>query len=486
MNDSPVLDDLELEVARTLHAKADQVVVGDAPFNPESGPTLGVIRLAGAHRPRRRVLLAAAAAVVVAGLGAAALGIARLADSPGTPSVTMAASTRFTMRQQGTAGFVPATMPDGWTLQQMDVGSTLFPGDRARWQLFGGTGSPMARGVLVGTVRDEGRVIEGATHTVHGRPAKVGPSPEPTAPPGAIQASWIDGDVVHDALAVGMDEAEVVAFLDTLVTRHDPTAGLDASSGTPLPEVSDATVEDSYSTRVVYADPAGGAVQVTATSSDHYGGLLHRLAGAPGADGFVLGGTMGGGPEDLPFVSVARNDGWTVEVMGRDSSSIGEDPGLLDDILATAEPVTTRQLVDIGVAQPVTATYPVDGWTVDVHGTQTEAVAVCLTAASGPTVCTTAEDAGGSRLTAGSALVDGRWVVVAVSRGEPAIVRTTDAAPTGVVGDPVDLSAQGERQRSGDAVAQVVPLPAEVDAVEVLVPTTDDHWTGFTYDRPGD
>jgi hypothetical protein len=481
MNEAPVLDDLERQLARALRAKAGQILVDDVPFDPDAGSPLHVVPLTRHRTPGRRALAAAAAAVVVVGLGAAAVGIARQARVPGSPTVTLATA-RYIVREDGPAGFVPARLPAGWALRDMNVGATTSPGHGARWQLFGSAASPMARGVVVGTVRnDEGRTIEGATRTVQGRPAEVRPAPDPAAPPGAIQATWIDGGIVHEAIAVGMDEAELLAFLDALVPRDDPAAGFDAPGGTPLPEVVRAAVEDSYTTSVVYADPAGGTVTVTATSSDPYGGLLHRLAGEPGPDGYVRHGAIGGDPSN-GFVSVARSDGWTVDVAGSGSATTAEDSAILDGILASAAPVTTRQLVDLGVAQPVTATSAADGWTVELHGTPSAPVALCLTPDAGGTpTCTTAEDAAPWGLTAGSARVDGRWLVATVSDREPATIRTAALDPTRTV-DGEDLTPADQ---PGTPEVHVVTVPAGAEAVEVTVPTVGGQAVGFVYGRPG-
>lgn len=376
-----------------------------------------------------------AAAVLVADVGVAAVGVAQRSGLSGDLDVTMPAGARHAMRRAGTAGFVPATMPDGWTLQGMNVGATAFPGHEARWQLLGAAGaSPLPRGVLVGsTPNEESRVIEGATHTVHGQPARVGPAFEPTAPPGALQASWLDGDVAHDAIALGMDEAELLAFLETLVAHDDPATGFQAPTDTPLREVDAATVDDSYITSVTYRGPGGEAdlVRVTASSSNRYAGLLHQLVGEPSADGLVHARPSGRRP-GLP-VRVGRPrrrlDGRGPVV------AVGErrpGPALLDDVLDRLEPATTRQLVDIGVAQPVTAAHTVGDWTVEVHGTATEDLAMCLTPGAGATVCTTAEDYSvRSRLTAGAALVDGEWIVVAITEGTEAATVQTSVSTTG-------------------------------------------------------
>jgi hypothetical protein len=204
-----------------------------------------------------------------------------------------------------------------------------------------------------------------------------------------------------------------------------------------------------------------------------------------GLDGYVRHGTTGGDPMDA-FVSVARSDGWTVDVAARDSATVAEDPAVLDRILASVAPATTQQLVDIGVAQPMTASYTADGWTVELHGTAAEAVAMCLTSDSGTRVCTTAEDAAPWSLAAGSALVDGRWVVATVSERRAATIQTTALDPTATP-DAEDLASAGRNRdrRPGEPIVQVVTVPAAAEAVEVRVPTVGDQEVGFVYERPG-
>jgi hypothetical protein len=401
---------------------------------------------------------------------------------------TLAAGWRYTTRDDGVAGFLPAALPEGWTLQDLNAGHTLVARSQATWQLFGDDGpSPLSRGVLVGSIaNDEGRVIEGATQTVRGHPASVGPSPEPQAPAGALRASWIDGDVVHDATAVGMTETELVAFLESLAPHEDPATGVAAPADTGLPEVDTAIVGDQYTAGATYAGPVGNndTVRVTTESPDLYGGLLQRLVGEPSAGGFAIHGVTGG-DEDYPFVSLAREDGWTIEVMSQASQSVAQDPALLDDLLDNMEQVTTQQLVDVGLAEPVTATGTVGGWTIEVHGTDTAEVAMCLTPEAGERACTTAEDWPVPGLTTGSAVVGGQWILTVVTDGT--VTPTVRPAPNGDREGPEDLSQDpldGERGRSGDHVIEVFAIPADVDTVGVMVSTGQSEATGRTYDRP--
>ena len=132
-------------------------------------------------------------------------------------------------------------------------------------------------------------------------------------------------------------------------------------------------------------------VRVSATSVDPYGGLLHRVDGRTDATGTALVRRLDvAGPDD-PLLSVARADGWTVDVVSQGSTTARAHPSVLSDLAATLQPVTRQQAVDLGLAEPVTATYELaGGQTVEVHGTAVEDVALCLTTADDRT-CGTAE-----------------------------------------------------------------------------------------------
>ena len=469
MTETPTLDDLERDLVRALHAKAEQVPAGDLPFAADRPAADPVVRLAPARR-RGRVLAVAAAVAVVAG----ALGALALDRRGGDGSVATApvAAVRYGAAGEGTAGVALPAPPPGWTLREVDAGARSFEQHDARWQLFGDDGaSPMTRGVLVGSVVDvEGRVIESASHTVHGEPASVVPSPEPMAPTGALQASWIDGDVVHDATAVGMTGDELVAFLDALVPHDEPADGFRAPAGSPLPEVAASTAGGSLSSRFTYAVPGapGSEVAVSAASTDRYAGLLHRMAGERTGGGLAVRGRLGG--DGLPFVSLARDDGWTVDVLAHGTSP-ADAPALLDAALAGLAPVTRQEVLDMALDAPVTATHAVGGWRVEVHGTAAEDVALCLSPEAGEPVCTTAESAPSVGLTSGSVLLGGEWVVVTVTDGARAA--TVQTAPESLAGGwPPDFSPTelgGEQHTSGEHVVGIVEVPPGVGAVDVLV-----------------
>lgn len=207
-------------------------------------------------------------------------------------------------------------------------------GSAAQWQLFGSEGQPsLSRGVVVGSTDNvEGRSIERPTRTIHGQPAEVGPSPEPRTPAGALKASWVEGEIVHDAIAVGLTEDALVTFLDALAPGVDAGSGFDAPAGTDLRPLDATSVDETYGAMLTYGGPGGDSVRVTSESPDHYGGLLHQLVGEPAAGGFVIRGENGG-DQRYPFVSLARDDGWTTEVKSAGSAT---EPGVLEAIAASS------------------------------------------------------------------------------------------------------------------------------------------------------
>jgi hypothetical protein len=487
MNDTDsaidTLDDFERDVARALRAKADQIAVADGPFRPERSLPPAAPAPAP-RRARRRTLAVAAAVAVLAGavIGTRLLGAGDEADV----TTNQPAGPVYTMRASGTAAFVAGSLPDGWALQQLDLGSAVSS-PSATWQVFGPGGTPpLSRGVLVGSTDDEeGRALERPTRTIHGRPAEVGPSPDPLTPAGVLKASWIEGDVVHDAIAVGLTEDELVAFLDSLTAGDDRSRGFEAPAGAELQQLAATTVDETYGAMLTYAGPGGDSVRVTAQSPDYYGGLLHRLLGEPSGGGFVMRGDNGRDP-DYPFVSVSRDDGWTTEVMSDGSAT---DPGVLEAIADQLEPVTAEQLVEMGVAQPVTATETVGDWTVELHGTDDDTLAMCVSPAGGERACTVAYESRDFMpgVVAGSTIVGGEWVVVTVTDGpEPAIVAPQE--PGAVGPDPEwarDHRLDGEQERSGDHAVEVFTVPADVDAVQVLMsPSENEAASGVTYERP--
>jgi hypothetical protein len=486
MTGTDTLDDLERTIAQTLAAKADQLVVDDPGHSllddPHGRPPATVIHLTPRRPSRRRILAAAAAAaVLLAGLGLAS----RLGGGPDVSTPAAAGTTVYLRRTSGTVGFLPDAVPAGWSLSTLDVGSSSVGDGLRHWQLFGAVASaPLGRGVLVASAEEGDRVIEGATRTVHGQPAWVGPPADPSHPAGAVNTSWIEDGVVHDAISVGLGEDELIAFLDGLARRDEPLTGFD-SPDPALPEVGSATVDGVRTTTATYVGPAGtgDTVRVTAESTDRYGGLLHRLDGADSPGGRVRRGMLDGDAR-YRYVAQARDDGWSVEVLSTGSATAEAGPAVLDAFLASLRPASYQELVDLAAAQPITGSYFVGGGqTVELHGTPDEDLGLCVSASSGATVCAPAEALPGADvLVAASLVVDGRWVVVTLSDAERlAAVRTEPDTPDGRSGTRFVVAGT----RPGERIAaSLVAIPDDIATAQVTVPTSDDTASGFTYENP--
>ncbi|HEY3139987.1 MAG TPA: hypothetical protein VGJ86_02605 [Acidimicrobiales bacterium] len=475
------MNDFEQTVVRTLQAKADQVVVDDeAQFHADDGAQpLSLVPgpPAASTRPRRRGWLVAVAAALAVLVGGAAVVRGLGADHP---DVTMpsADDVMWSPSDQGVAALVPSALPEGWNLAEVHAGVSLKEVPTT-WQLFGVDGaSPLPEGVVVGSHQKGAEVLSGEpTHRVQGHPAFMGPTTSPYVPAGALEIEWAADDVFHNVVAVGLTEAALLDFLDSLDPRTDPATGFDVPSGASLTELGATTTDDQVTISTVgYADPDGaGDLSVMVYSSNFGGGLLHRLVGEPHGDGFVIRG----GDQDYRFVSLARGDGSVVDVSTRSGP---QDPGWLDLAVDSLVPVTRAQLVDMGVAQPVTVTSTVGQWTVEVHGHNGGSVAMCLTPVSGATMCTLAQSQMG--FTTGSALVGGEWIVVALTddSSEPATIETSPSS----LAEPESFDSEtlrGEREESDGHVTELVSVPEAVDAVLVLV-ATDSGGSGYGYDRP--
>jgi hypothetical protein len=476
MSGTDTLDDLERSIAGTLTAKADQLAVDVVPRSPfeDDGRTPATVILLTQPRPTRRRIAAvvAAACVIVAGLGVAA----RVRDG-GSAVAPPAAAAVYGAPTPGIAGALPEPAPAGWSLATLAFGRVFDEGPRL-WQLFGaGDTPPLDRGVLVGTERAGARVIEDATGTVHGRPARVGPSENPAHPAGAVTASWIEDGVVHDAVAVGLDEEGLVAFLDGLVPRADPLDGVDTAD-TGLPEVDAAVVGRSTTTSATYvrSDGTPGTLWVLAASVDPYGGLLHVLDGTDAPGGPRRSDSAGN-------VSQVRDDGWSIEVTAGPRAAPA-DTSVVDAFLAAARPMTWQQLTDVALAQPVTGTFDAgSGRTVELRGTPAEHTGLCLYPAAGPAVCGPAESVGGGEeLVSSSLVVDGEWVLVTVSGAD-------NRAEFGGLPDDADVTTESRvvdaPGRSGERlVVSLAHLPRDASAVDVMIATGEGTATGAVHENP--
>lgn len=484
MNESPTLDDFERTIAHTLNVKADQLVVDDEEtFDADVSPTVALVRVpSDATRPRwirqhRRRLLAMAAAVALL-VGGAAILRTRSSNSGSvvaSQNVVWASDNAFSME-------VPSVLPDGWTITDVAPGED-WPTNSITWQLFAVDGpSPLPRGVLLGSepaVSPE--APSGATITVRGEDAVTGPSNQPGIPVGAVEVDWAEGDFYHDVVAVGMTEDEVVDFLNSLTPRADGEPGFDAPAGTSLPELDVVTEADRvHMWGSTYRGPGGvGSLTIHAEDAPFGGGLLHRLVGEPYAGGQIIRN----GDDDYQSVSLLRADGWAVD-LSIQSPTILQEPGLLEAILESLQPVERQQLLDMALAQPVTKTAIVDGWSVEVRG-QYEDLAMCLTSPGHDPVCTLAYS--DPELTSGSALVDDEWVIVALTDGKTPWFETDpsrNAQPDSAVDSDDYETLEGTVVRSDGQVVELVRVPAHVEAVQVMVPDGPNRWHGTGHLRP--
>jgi len=484
MNESPTLDDFERSVAHTLNVKADQLVVdGEETFDADVRPPVTLARASSdAARPRwirqhRRRVLAMAAAVAVL-VGGAAILRTRSSDSG-----SVVASQNVVWYSDDVSSMeVPSLLPDGWTIADVTPDSP-WPTNLTTWQLFAVDGpSPLSRGVVVGSEPDVSRSLpDGPTLTVRGQDAVASPSNHPFIPAGAVEVDWAEGDYFHDVVAVGMTQDEVVDFLESLRPRAEGEAGFDAPPGASLDELETVTdAEQVHSWGLGYVGPEGvGSLTVMADDVPFGGGLLHRLVGEPHAGGLMIRN----GDDDWSFVSLLRTDGWTVD-LSTASSAIVEQPGGLVATLDSLQPAAPQELLDMGLAQPVRKTATVDGWRVEVHG-QTEDLAVCLTPPAHEPVCTLGFS--DRELTTASALVDGEWVVVALTDGRTPTFETEpppNAEPDNDDDDDRE-TLDGVLDRSDGRLVELVRVPASADAVSVMVRETANTAYGTGHLRPG-
>jgi len=486
MNELPTLDDdFERSIAHTLNIKADQLVVDDeGTFDADVPPPVTLVRVSSdAARPtwmrqHRRRLLAMAAAVALLAGGAAIL------RTPSSNSGSVVATQNVVWYSDDVSSTeVPSVLPDGWTIADVYPDRRPVSTNLTTWQLFAVDGpSPLPRGVVVGSEPTVSRSLpDGPTLTVRGEAAVASPSNHPFIPAGAVEIDWAEGDYFHDVVAVGMTQDEVVDFLDSLTPRAEGKAGFDAPPGASLDELDTVTdAEQMHSWGVRYAGPDGsGSLTVTADDVPFGGGLLHRLVGEPHAGGLMIRN----GDDDWSFVSLLRTDGWTVD-LSTNSSAIVEQPGGIEATLDSLQPTTPQVLLDMALAQPLRETATVDGWTVEVHG-QTEDLGVCLTPPAHDPVCTLGFSDRG--LTTASALVDGEWVVVALTDGSTPTVETeplSNAEPDSD-DDSDRQTLDGVLDRSDGRVVELVRVPANVDAVSVMVPDSANTAYGTGHLRPG-
>lgn len=411
----------------------------------------------------RRWALALAATVALAVGAGLVVRPTGSGDAGGTEPIPLDPAARAAATERWldeTIAFRPAAPPTDWELSMVSATEDR-PAGADRWQLFGQDIDVPEGAVLVGTSAEPTRPYSrDATHTVRGLPGWVEAAAVPTLPDDALVARWVDGYTVHQALAVGVAEDEMMRKLDSLVSRPDSASGFDAPSDGSLAEVARATSEAAPRSFVRYRTPSDEIV-LFSSPTDSHGGLLHLLAGRPVPGGWVLpGGTSHS--QDGPTATLVRDDGWTVTAASGGSLSTDDLVALVHDV----ELVTRREALTIGVMQPATLTTDVGDWNVRVHGTDERDMAVCVTPASGAEMCALANAFLTEPFTAASFPISGEWLVVAVSQAPTRSIVTPHVPPDATSSTDVE-ELRGELGRAGSRVVEVFTVPADVEAVDV-------------------
>jgi hypothetical protein len=384
---------------------------------------------------------------------------------------------------ESTTLFVPAAPPDGWTIAGIDTMPFQddFDGPTTS-QLFAVAGQPpLGRGVVLTSGVAPDHDFGESNGAVRGHPANIGGRGGP-GDPGPGRTVWVEDGALHEAVAVGLTEDQVLDFLASLVPHDDPATGFAVPAASTLPELDHVNAATPSAATVRYRGPHDQVMSVTAESPGA-GTLIARLEGEPRGDELVVRDDA----TDFPIVTVTRADGWSV------TSTIEEgtpDPALLDAFLVDVRPFTMEQLVDAGMTGPATTVVTVGGETVEVHGNDGTDLAVCVTPKHGGSVCAGVAAQPEYDFTSASLAVGDRWIVVAVSDvrdgDDPGQVITQ----TGHAGDdPLDPEPgellHGERGASGDRTIEVVTVPDGVRAVTAQSPMTDAGSVGVGYFRPG-
>jgi hypothetical protein len=442
---------------------------------PPADHDLAVVRRRAQRHRRRRFAatsVAAAAVLVVGGLGVHRL-TAEDADV-----VVPASVSGWERTSQDATLHVPTSTPEGWTLELLDTSPYPDePDGPATSQLFAADGRPpLGRGVVVTSrAAEESDVIDG-TYTVRGQPAGI-EGPGVSARPGTLYVSWIEDGVFHEATALGVSEAELSGFLDSLVPNDDPTTGFTAPPGGALPELDAVTSRRPSVSSVWYRGPDDREISITAESPGA-GTLISRLEGEPRGDGVIVRNLD---DEDYPHIVLTRRDGWSVTAAVEAGSP---NPALLERFIDDVEPTTTGQLVDSGAVGPATTVATVGDTTVEVHGTDAVDLAICLTPATSRPLCSGVVDLHEFGFTSASFVVDGEWVIVTITDGhEPGqVLDMSEATPDNI--DSGVRPLDGERANSGGRVIEVVAIPDDVDELMAQSPMTDAGSQGFGYFRP--
>ncbi len=269
-------------------------------------------------------------------------------------------------------GFAPTEgIPDGWIVTHASFDGV--PGTSwATRQLFGDADAPqpMNRSVLVISAVNPYAPTSAATtlapsDVIRGAAASIVSNGD-----GTVHIQWASGENLHLATVRGMDQAEAVAFIESLQARAEPSDGFDAAPGM-LVEIASATPALGGQSFHIALRPAGSTPDtrgpnVTVFASSAPDSLEFRALATPEPDGtLVIRGEVFYGRHS---VRALRTDGWEVRVEVGDVDGFALPSAMIDAIRAGLQPVTGRELIDTGQALPVMEEADVDGQHITVHG----------------------------------------------------------------------------------------------------------------------
>lgn len=493
-------DDVERRLRSTLRQKADQLAVPTFDFDVDAvaqdAPVMPMVDVESpSPRPRRRrtaVAVVAVAAVIVL-VAAIVTQTSALNDpSPQSPGVRTQPGAGGVSATDGSL-LAPSAVPDGMSLWSLNTDATAT-NPIVSTQLFGAldAGGGLAPGLLIEMQHaSPGAGVNpggSADATVRGHVVTVDPAKDGGV--GTQQFAWIEGDAEVTVIVRGGTVAQAVAILDALKPRgtrlldgFDPgsaPAGITQLGEAPRRSAPVINASFAYGHNAI---PLGGTADlaVWTTVGGSYPGYLRTwMAGSRAADNVAV--------EFDPAVGmiVAWPDGRQAVAS---SSSLGQ--ATLERVARSAsflEPAGARRLRDdlsrrLGTL-PVLTSADLPSGTVALRGPGAP-VAACLSVPrGGEPVCATPVypqyQATARNGLAGSAVVNGQWLVFATATAEPVVYRT----PPGPFSFPSPLAEALDAQRatSNGWHLALVEVPVGVNDVTV---STDGIQTSGVLSRPG-
>jgi hypothetical protein len=357
-------------------------------------------------------------------------------------------------------------------------------------QLFGTVAADgtLAPGVLFEFQRTSPGGTVNGTSTARVRGVDAAVSPPKDAAGADLEIMWTEGNTLVNAILRGVSQDQAVAMLDALRPRTtDLLDGFDPASARPgfanLGErlgvaANPSGVQATFEYSSVPTERTADLQVVTQTHSIYPGYLRAWIGGRRGADGVVVAPdafdvyhllTLAWPDGREVTMQSTRADAATLERIGRSIELTTVDEG------QTRLRVQSAQLNSL----PMVGTVSLPDATVELHsdgGTTAICVRVEHLAAlcrSDVVIQPTAD------YIIGSFLLDSKWFAIAAAPGyEP------------LVGPPVNLGAPraanfpAQTATIGNWHIALVPVPASVAKVQVIIPTSPGQSAGATLTRP--